>query len=382
MKYFIASLGGFQFGYAIGIMAGAILFLTPHFDLPLHLQGILVSALLMGALPGAAIAGPLSNRLGRKRSQQLIGLLFLIGSLILCFSGSISTVMIGRVIQGLAVGAIAVVAPMYIAEISPRERRGHFVSFYQLAVTIGILAAYALNLILAPHWQWMFGLGAIPALIHIIGLKFLPDSLHHELSHSGWSGIPMKPLLIAVFLNVFQQITGINSIIYFAPMIFLNAGFDTPLLALMPPILVAAVNILFSYVALLLLDRLGRKPLLLSGITTMAIALVLLIGAFLTTTKWLATTSILIYIAGFAVGLGPIPQLVTSEIFPQKYRAHGMSIGLMANWIFNFVVVFTFLDLSKRFSHAATFGFYALFSLVALYFSWRYIPETKGLQLK
>lgn len=378
MKYLIAALGGFQFGYAIGIMAGIILFLASGFHLSPHEQALLASVSLVGALPGALIAGPLSNRLGRRRSQQSIGVFFLIGSLILFFAQPISTILLGRFLQGLAIGAIAVVAPMYIAEISPQERRGHFVSFYQLAVTIGILVAYILNLLLEPHWEWIFGLGAIPALIHVIGFQFLPDSLHHEHLRPRWRGIPVKPLLITIFLNIFQQITGINAIIYFAPTIFLNAGFETPLLALMPPILVASVNICFTYVALLLLDCWGRRPLLLTGTAAMALSLLLLTSAFVTTAKWLAVTSTLLYTAGFALGLGPIPQLVTSEIFPQKYRGYGMSVGLVLNWIFNFIVVFTFLELSTRFSHAFTFGIYAFFAFLALYLSWKYLPETRG----
>jgi MFS transporter, SP family, galactose:H+ symporter len=384
MKYFIASLGGFQFGYSIGIMAGAILFLAPDFGLSAQMEGIVVSSFLMGALPGAGLAGPISNHIGRRRAQQLIALLFLLGSVMIFAASSIPVIVIGRILQGLASGAIAVVGPMYLAEISPRDKRGHFVGYYQLSVTLGILIAYGLNLLLAPHWPLMFLLGAIPALIHLIGFQYLPDSIPKSEHSTTWKGMPLKMLFIAVFLNVFQQITGINAIIYFAPSIFLGAGFDTPTLALFPPILVGITNFALTYVALHLLDRVGRRPLLLIGIAGMAISLCTLVFAYLsdiTTMKWIATSSILVYIASFAIGMGPIPSLVSAEIFPQKYRGHAVSIATFSNWIFNFLVVFTFLDFTNRFSHAAIFGLYAIFAFIAFFFTWKYVPETKGVAI-
>jgi MFS transporter, SP family, galactose:H+ symporter len=362
-------------------MAGAILFLAPDFGLSAQMQGMVVSAFLMGALPGAGIAGPVSNHIGRRRAQQLIALLFLIGSVMIFAASSIPVIIIGRILQGLAAGSIAVVGPMYLAEISPRDKRGHYVGYYQLSVTLGILIAYGLNLLLAPNWPLMFLLGAVPALIHLIGFQYLPDSIPKSEHATTWKGMPLGMLFIAVFLNVFQQVTGINAIIYFAPSIFLGAGFNTPTLALFPPILIGVTNFVVTYVALHLLDRVGRKPLLLIGIAGMAISLCTLVFAYLsdiTTMKWIATSSILVYIAAFAIGMGPIPQLVSSEIFNQKYRGLAMSIATFSNWIFNFLVVFTFLDFTNRFSHAAIFGLYAIFAFIAFFFIWKYIPETKG----
>jgi MFS family permease len=391
-KYFIATLGGFQFGYAIGIMAGAILFIAAQFSLTPDQEGLAVSSFLMGALPGAGIAGPLSNRLGRKKTQQWMSILFLIGTALVITSTALPQLMIARILQGLAAGGFSVVGPMYLAEVSPAASRGFFVGCYQLAVTLGIFVANGVNwaLSFSGSWQWMFALGAIAALTHLIGFFFLPASEPTEQpkSHVPWKTL-LDPsirmgLIIAILINVFQQITGVNAILYFAPSIFQASGFATASAALLPAVFLGSINFFMTLLATYLLDKWGRRPLLILGMSGMILSLLGLSAAFLSspeTMKWLATSSIMIFIASFAVSLGPIPQLLGTELFPRRVRGHAMSIAGMSNWIFNFIIVYTFLDLTTRVSRAGTFAIYAFCGVLALFFILKYIPETKGRSL-
>ncbi len=388
-KYFIATLGGFQFGYAIGIMAGAILFIAAQFSLSPEQQGIAVSVFLIGAFLGSVISGSLANRIGRKRSQQLLALFFLVGTIVVVTAASLPPIAIGRIIQGIAAGGFAVVGPIYLAEVSPAASRGFYVGCYQLSVTLGILVAFSINWAFSfdGSWRWMFALGAIPALMHLIGFFFLPDSIPHKqvetpstlktflLPHN------RPALLILILINVFQQITGVNAILYFAPSIFQASGFVTPSAALLPAIFIGIINFVMTIVAAVFLDRWGRRPLLITGICGMIISLLGLIVAFLSNEaamKWLATSSIMVYIASFAIGLGPIPQLLGTELFPRSIRGQALSIGMLSNWIFNFLVVFTFMGFTTKLSHAGTFALYALFGVLALFFILKYIPETYG----
>lgn len=388
LKRFIATLGGFQFGYAIGVMSGAILFITTQFALTPAQQGWVVSAFLVGTLPGAFVAGSLANWIGRKRGQQIVALFFLLGTLLLITATSIPQIFAGRLIQGLAAGAISILGPLYIAEISPAAKRGTYIGWYQLAVTLGIFISYAVNLAFSSTgaWSWMFGIALIPALLHGLGFFYLPDSQPLQaVAKTSWKSL-LEPgirtaLILTILINVFQQITGVNAILYFAPSIFQACGFNTPGSALLPPIFMGLINFSMTIVAMYSLDRLGRRPLLLFGIGGMLLSLVGLVVAFLsseTTMKWLGTSSIMLYTASFAVGLGPIPQLLGPELFPRKVRGQGSSLGGMSNWIFNFAIVFSFMDMTTRFSHAGTFAIYAFFALVAFYFVWKFLPETRG----
>ncbi|HEX4839556.1 MAG TPA: MFS transporter [Rhabdochlamydiaceae bacterium] len=388
-KYLIATLGGFQFGYAIGIMAGAVLFIASQFALTPEQQGLAVSAFLMGALPGTAVAGPLANRLGRKRTQQLMALVFIFGTLLVVTASALPQLMAGRILQGIASGGFSVVGPLYLAEVCPAESRGFFVGCYQLAVTLGIFVAYGVNwaLSFSGSWEWMFILGAIPALVHFFGFFLLPDSrpAENQPSHAPWKTL-LEPgirhlLIIAILINVFQQITGVNAILYFAPSIFQVTGFASASSAMLPAVFLGSINFIMTIFATFLIDKWGRRPLLIGGIIGMILSLFGLSIAFLSspeTMKWLATSSIMIFIAAFAVSMGPMPQLIGTEIFPRRVRGQAISIAQLSNWIFNFIVVFTFLDLTSKVSHAGAFALYGGFGILALFFILKYIPETKG----
>jgi MFS family permease len=388
-KYLIATLGGFQFGYAIAIMAGAILFIGAQFSLTAEQQGLAVSAFLMGALPGTAITGPLANWLGRKKIQQFMALVFILGTVLVVTSTALPQLIIARILQGIACGGFSVVGPLYLAEVSPAESRGFFVGCYQLAVTLGIFAAYGVNwaFSFSGSWEWMFIIGALPALIHFFGFFFLPDSrpAKNQSSSASWKTL-LEPgirnlLLIAILINIFQQITGVNAILYFAPSIFLATGFGSASSAMLPAVFLGSINFIMTIFATFLLDKWGRRPFLIGGIIGMILSLFGLSVAFLSspeTMKWLATSSIMVFIAAFAVSLGPMPQLLGTELFPRRVRGQAISLAGSSNWIFNFIVVFTFLDLTSKVSHAGTFALYGCFGILALFFILKYIPETKG----
>lgn len=388
-KYFIATLGGFQFGYAIGVMAGAILFIAAQLSLTPQQEGIAVSVFLIGAIFSSALAGFLANRIGRKKAQQLLSILFLVGTAIIVMASSLPHIIIGRILQGIAAGGFTVVGPMYLAEISPAANRGFYVGCFQLSITLGILIAFVVNwaFSFSGSWKWMFAVGAIPAVTHFIGFFFLPDSTPPRQieKHSAWKTF-LTPkirhaLWVLILINAFQQITGVNAILYFAPTIFQASGFISPSAALLPAVLIGIINVAMTIVAAILLDRWGRRPLLLVGMSGMVIALLGLVVAFLSneaTMKWLATSSIMIFIASFAVSMGPIPQLLGTEFFPTSVRGQGLGIGILTGWIFNFLVVFSFIGFTRKLSHAGTFALYAFFGILALLFIWKYIPETKG----
>ncbi|MGR3912210.1 MAG: sugar porter family MFS transporter [Candidatus Rhabdochlamydia sp.] len=398
-KLLIAVLGGFQFGYAVAIMASAILFLTPAYNLGLTQQGFVVSSVLMGALAGSLAGGDIADFFGRKKGQQGVALLFFIGALMVSLATDVTVIILGRIIQGVALGIISVIGPMYIAEMAPSKERGKLVAYYQLALTLGILVAYGTGYMLSGNgsWRMMFALSLIPAVVHFVGFIFLPDSkkpvkastkVSTQESKFSWKAlldpVYQKPLLIALFISSFQQLTGINAVLYFAPSIFKLCGFHTASQAIFSAVLIGAVNFFSTIISLFLIDTKGRKFLLQVGLSGMIVALLFLSLAFFprTPASLLATFSLMLYIACFAISLGPIPQLMISELFPQNIRAKAYSLCMLVSWICNFLVVFTFMDLSHLLSQSGIFFLYGLFSLATLLFVWIKTPETKGIVLE
>ncbi|MDD2679477.1 MAG: sugar porter family MFS transporter, partial [Candidatus Omnitrophica bacterium] len=318
---FIAALAGLLFGYDTGVISGAILFIKDQFNLTSQLEERVVSAVLLGAVIGAAFSGAIADRLGRRRSIVITALLFSAGAVGCAFAPSIPVLVACRLLIGLAIGVASYVAPLYISEISPANVRGALVSLNQLMITCGIvvsyLVAYALTLG-QNEWRWMFGLGAIPAIILLIGMFYLPESprwlvsqgliekakkvlqktsagknseeeirkISQTVTDKGccWKEVfaPwIRPaLFIGIALAFFQQATGINTIIYYAPTIFEFAGFASHKVAILATVGVGIVNVLMTLVAIWLLDRIGRKPLLYLGMSGMALSLGLLGFAF------------------------------------------------------------------------------------------------------
>lgn len=422
----IACLGGLLFGYQTAIISGALIFLSPIFDLSIAEQGVLVSIILLGSLVGALMGGFLADRLGRKWTIMLTAVLFILGSWITAESHSYFVLLFGRVVSGIAVGIISVTAPLYLAEISPPTRRGGIVSAYQLAITLGILGAYWINYIYAQkaQWQQMFIIGSLPAAIQLLALFFTPESpawlfkngrschaitvlerlrvdrnwethideMKKSASSKGkkaWK-LLFSPklrtlLLIGIFISVFQQITGINTVIYYAPRIFQGAGYTSAISATFATLSIGIVNVFATLVSVWLLDRAGRRKLLLIGIAGMVISLFsLVITSFLRSSliDEIAVIGLVSYVAFFAIGLGPITWVLLSEIYPLKVRGKAMTFATFVNWLCNYFVSLTFPNLLVSIGIGGSFCLYGVISVLAFWFVLKYVPETKGKSLE
>lgn len=423
----IACLGGLLFGYHTAIISGALIFLSPIFNLSIAEQGVLVSSILLGALVGAFMGGYLADRLGRKWTIMLTAVLFILGSWITAESHSYFILLFGRVVSGIAVGVISVTAPLYLAEIAPPNHRGGIVSAYQLAITFGILGAYFINYVYAKKadWQEMFIIGSLPAAIQLLALFFIPESpgwlfkngKSHlaiivlerlrldrdwkghidEMKHSAssrnkrgawrllFSSKLRTILFVGLFISAFQQITGINTIIYYAPRIFQGAGYTSAISATFATLSIGIINVLATLVSVWLLDRIGRRRLLLIGIAGMVMSLFsLVITSFLRSSliDEMAVISLMCYVAFFAIGLGPITWVLLSEIYPLKVRGKAMALATFVNWFCNYFVSLTFPNLLISIGIGGAFLLYGLISVIAFWFVFRYVPETKGKSLE
>lgn len=423
----ISALAGLLFGYDTGVISGAILFVRKDFLLSTFQEEVVVAAVLLGAVAGASFGGKLADALGRRKLLIQVAILFIIGAIGTALAPTPTWLAIGRVVVGVAIGIASFTAPLYISEVSPPAIRGKLVSLNQLMITLGIVVSYLADYGLADKeaWRWMFGLAAIPALILFIGLLFVPESPRWLMSRSqdeqaravlqriresndvgtelaeikadlslqegGWRELLnaslRRPLIIGIGLAIFQQFTGINTVIYYAPTIFQLAGLHSASAAILATVGVGVVNVLLTIVALRLLDRVGRRPLLLYGLVGMVISLAVLGAAFLfarssSIVAWLAVISLAVYVACFAIGLGPVFWLLISEIYPLKIRGRAMSVATMMNWGSNLIVALTFLSLLHSLGRSATFWLYAVIGIVAWFFVYRLVPETKGRTLE
>jgi sugar porter (SP) family MFS transporter len=424
----ITALGGLLFGYDTGVISGALLFIGRDFPgLTSFDKELLTSILLIGAAIGALAAGRIADRVGRRPTVLVTAALFIVGVILAALSPSYGVLVGARVLIGLAVGSASMVVPLYIGEVVPPRIRGALVSFNQLAITSGILASYLVDYGLASsqNWRLMFGLAAIPAALMFAGMLLQHESPHwliaqgredearqvlrrvrddddieaeitqvRELSvrRSGFREV-LNPavrhvMIIGVALAVFQQITGINTIIYYAPTLLSSAGFGNSA-ALLANVVNGAVNVLMTIVAIRLLDRTGRRPLLLGGTAGMAagmlvVALTFAIGGshLHGGSAYIAIAGLLLYTGSFAIGLGPVFWLLISEMYPVKIRGQAMSVATMANWGANFVVTISFLTLLSAIGNAGTFFLFAGLSIVALAYFQRQVPETKGRSLQ
>lgn len=424
----IAALAGILFGYDTGVVSGAILFINDEFQLTAHTNGIVVSAVLFGALLGAIFSGRLADQLGRKKLLIADATIFIIGTLATAVAPTIDWIIFGRVIVGVAIGVASYVAPLYISEIAPAKYRGALVSLNQLAITLGILLSYMVDYHFAQTgaWRWMFAAGVFPAMGFFLGLLYLPDSprwiasrgdvttafrilerIHGNAQSAqiemtsiqesllkqpqNWrvlfSPFIRSTLTIGIGLAILQQITGINTIIYYAPTIFKMAGFESATGAILATMSVGVTFVLFTIIALPLIDTLGRRPLLLMGLAGMGASLLALSWAFHFTTalpqlKWITVGSMLFYIACFAFSLGPIMWLMISEIYPLRVRGLGSSLATAANWGSNMVVAYTFLTFINFLGASGTFFMYFVISMLGMFFIYFLVPETKSVTLE
>ena len=433
----VAAIGGFLFGYDVGVISGALLYLTPAFKLAPLGQEMVTASVLVGALLGALAGGAVADAWGRRAANLASGVVFVLGSLAASVAPDVWLLVAGRVVVGVGVGLSSVAGPLYISEVTPPERRGRMVSLYQLAITAGILGAYLVDWAFSGsgNWRAMFALGAVPGVMLIGGMLMLPNSPRwllasgrkdeavrvlsitmgaeraasaageierdleavREAQRDRWLALlrpaPRRALVVAVGLAVLQQLVGINTVIYYAPSIFESAGMQSDGARLAATAGVGAVNMLATFIAIWLVDRVGRKPLLVAGLIGMAASLAVLGVAFLRAGTAGAAAGangmgavtlacLMLYIVCFAFSMGPIVWLMISEIFPLGVRGLGTSLAAGSNWAANFLVAITFLSLLDALGAPMTFGLFAALGVVTLGFVLLAVPETKGLPLE
>ena len=423
------ALGGLLFGYNTGVISGALLFLQIEFHLSAFMSGVITSIALGGAAAGAMLAGPAADGYGRRYALLGTALLFITGALSSSLAQSIWLLLPSRFLVGIGIGAASMLVPLYLSEISPSHQRGKLVSFNQLAMTTGILVSNLVGYGFAStgSWRWMFGLGGVPAVMLAGGMLFLPETprwlvskgrlsqanaalqklsgtendiaaqmmtLKTELDEHDKASCPKTsggkamrlPVIIGIALAIFQQATGINTVIYFAPVIFQSAGLSSASSAILATAGIGAVNVVTTLVALWLVDRVGRRKLLLAGLFGMGISLCLLAAGFAlgsnTDLGWMTAASLSAYVGCFAIGLGPVFWLLIAEMFPLASRARGMSAATTANWATNLIVALTFLTLINFLGRSGVFLLYAALAFAALMFSSVFVPETKNLDLE
>jgi len=422
-----AAVGGLLFGYDTAAISGAVIFIKQQFSLSTFPEELVVGMVLVGAASAALGGGRLSDRLGRRVTLMLTSVIFMLGALICAFAGSFETLLVGRTIVGLGIGLASTTVPVYISEVSPPKARGWQVSLFQLAITIGILVAYLVDYMFAASagWRWMLGLAVVPGLILGLGMLYLPESprwlakrgqtdkaleilrrirgssnvadefqeIQSTLAQGGerghWSDLvspAVRPaLVVGIGLAVFQQITGINTVIYYAPTILQSAGISSASGAILATAGIGVVNVVMTLVSMWLIDRMGRRPLLLTGTAGIVATLGILGFAFLKPGGGLARVAVvtlMAYVASFAISLGPIFWLLISEIYPLKIRGLAEGTAAASNWAANLLVSLTFLTLVQALGPARTFWLYALFGVAAWIFSYYLVPETKGRTLE
>lgn len=422
------SFGGLLAGYEMGIISGAQLFIVNEWNLTASMKGLLVAIVMVGCFAGAFINGFFADKVGRKKILGALGLIYFIGCLCCANAISIKMLICARIINGIACGMANAIVPMYLSEISPKKARGFFASLYQLSFTIGILGSYLVGFIFSSsaNWRAMFLTGALPALILILLYGFLSESprwlmlkgreeeakavfkkiedessvdaqieeiktsmkdknTNNKVAIEKWM---YMPLIIAIGIMFAQICTGINVIICYAPTIFQSAGFDDPSDAMKITILIGVVNFLMTFVAMYLSDKAGRKPLLLSGATIMAISLFALAlsfmfgSAFGDLQKWLAVISIIGFICAFAYSLGPVAWIMVSEIFPLEAKGVLMTFPVAANFIFNIVINALYPVMTDTFGIGPTFAFFGIICVASILFIIFLVPETKGISLE
>src|SRR5437588_3953164 len=431
--YFFGALGGLLFGYDTGVISGALLFIPDDFKLTPFLQGAIVAALLLGAMIGAGFAGRLADRLGRRNLIIAAAIIFTVGALLAALAPTVAVLVAARFIIGLAVGSAALVVPLYLSEIAPTEIRGAIASLNQLMIVCGILAAFVVNAILASSgdWRLMLGLAAVPSLVLLVGMLFMPETPRY-LVHAGeedtahevleelpgdeppaerigeireveereeggtglgalWRAKWVRPaLLVATGLAVFQQLVGINTIIYYAPTTLTNVGFAKTS-AIYANLIIGVINVGMTVIAIRIIDRVGRKPMLFAGVAGM-VASLLVLGVSLSVLATphhpgdpaaiITLVCLGTFIASFAATWGPVVWVMIPEVLPLSVRGTAMGVAVFCNWAANFVVSQTFPALLKGLGPGPVFIGYAGLGVLGALFVKAFVTETKGRSLE
>ncbi|QNK61531.1 sugar porter family MFS transporter [Pedobacter sp. PAMC26386] len=438
----VATLGGLLFGFDMAVISGVLPFVKQQFSLSPAAEGWFVSSALVGCIIGVAFAGELSDRFGRKKMLMLAAILFLFSAIGTAASADYTLLILARMLGGMGVGVASIVAPLYISEIAPSSIRGRLVTFYQLAITAGILVAYLTNagllnlslthrgqslgsildfIVIKEVWRAMLGLGVIPSLLFLMGLLFVPES-PRWLIHQGkeQEGIDIltrisgaasadeaiklikktpakesgsykelftkemrKPLLIGLLLPLFSQFSGINAIIYYGPRILNDAGINISN-ALLGQIIFGLANFLFTLIAVWKVDKMGRRPLYIIGSLGATLSLFFTGWCFYTgaTNNIALVISIILFLACFAFSIGPLKFVIASEIFPTRIRGRAMGLSIMVMWTADTIVGQLTPLLLGSVGAATTFWFFASCCLVSFLVVFKMVPETKGKSLE
>ncbi|WP_321369922.1 sugar porter family MFS transporter [uncultured Draconibacterium sp.] len=425
----IIALGGFLFGYDIAMMSGTTTQLETLFNLNSFWLGFTIAVAIMGTIIGTIIIGKPAEKYGRKKSLILLSGLFALSTLGSAFAISWAMLLFFRFVTGILLGCITVVTPMFIAEISPAKKRGQLVLLNQFFVVTAIFLAFAVNYLLANifesgSWRWMIGVEAIPAVIFFLLLNLVPESPRwlvnqgrndealtifqriqaenpqeevrivkqsvEEEEAMGHGKLFVKayrfPIMIAILIAAFNQLAGINAIMIYAPRVFEMAGFGTNA-SLLQSISVGATNFIFTFVALFLIDKYGRRTLLMAGSVGMVVFLGLLSKSFFTGNySDFGGYGVMIYLMGFiaffAFSQGAVLWVVISEIFPNKVRSQGQALGSFTHWIFAAALIWGFPVLNNTVGGGISFGFFAVMMVLHFFFAWKILPETKGKSLE
>jgi len=421
----VATIGGLMFGFDMGIISGAIPFIQPYFGWTELQLGWGVSSILAGAIIGAFATGSLTEKYGRKRLLISVALFFAVSCAGMALAKTQTFFISFRVLGGLAVGAVSVLSPMYVAEVAPPKIRGTLITIYQLAITLGILVSYLINYALHDvdnNWRWMFATGLIPSIIFFLGLFFIPESprwlvkagfkeqarvvleriggaalakseiseIEKSLKDAGkgstlrllFSRRYRKVLILGLLLAVFVQISGINTVIDYAPKILLAAGLEIRN-ALLQTSLIGLVNFAFTFIAVWLIDSLGRRTFYIIGSSGMAVTLLMLAAAFHFELNPIFTTiCIMLFIAFFASCIGPAFWTLVAEMFPNRIRGQAVAITTFVQWVFTFLVVLLFPYVLDALGGSVTFLFLATMAFIQLLIAWFFIKETKGKSLE
>jgi SP family arabinose:H+ symporter-like MFS transporter len=438
----VATMGGLLFGFDMAVISGVLPFVKQQFALTSVAEGWFVSSALVGCIIGVSFSGELSDRLGRKKMLMLSAVLFFISAIGTAFAQDFSWLIIARMLGGTGVGVASIVAPLYISEIAPANIRGRLVTFYQLAITAGILLAYLTNsgllqlsltheglgssklidfIFIKEVWRAMLGLGVVPSLLFFIGLCFVPESprwliqrgkehqavlimakltnLHHAeremvlIKDNGqkqmgtykelFSPALRKPLLIGLLLPLFSQFSGINAVIYYGPRILSDAGINISN-ALLGQIIFGIANFLFTIIAIWKVDQMGRRPLYITGSLGATVALLFTGWCFYSgaTNSIALVIGIVFFLACFAFSIGPLKFVIASEIFPTEIRGRALALSIMVMWVADTLVGQLTPILLGSIGPAYTFWFFAACCLLSFIVVYKMVPETKGKSLE
>jgi sugar porter (SP) family MFS transporter len=423
----VVALGGFLFGFDTAVISGAEKSIQAYWDLSVFQHGLTISIALIGTVVGSMFGSKPSDRFGRKNTLYFVAAAYLLSSIGTAFAANWYMFLMFRFLGGLGVGTSSVTAPIYISEVSPAERRGNLVGLFQFNVVLGILISYLSNYLIGQggeaSWRWMLGVQALPSMLFIILIRFIPESprwlvlkkgdiekalailrtvnpLHYdreladirnsELDSEGkkhndslFSAEYKKPIFLAVLFAFFNQVSGINAIIYYAPRIFEMAGLGAHS-SLLSTVGIGMVNFIFTLLAINIIDKVGRKLLMLIGSVGLIGSLFLVAFTFYSgqLNGFAIPIYVMVFIAFFAFSQGAVIWVFISEIFPNQVRAQGQTLGSSTHWIMAAIIAFSFPFFAEKLGGAVTFSFFGTMMVLQLIFVWRFMPETKGKSLE